>query len=596
MKLQNIVYPSPKNCQEEQMYFRRSGDVAYILADDAVTLNKGGTLFFDTYFNGFSASKWFKYTDIDNVFLKVKVNGKMFITLTYLEKMADEIYTTIVEEVHVDTEGKDKEIKVKYNTEKRQGMFAFKIFALQEESKFYGGEYYTELNNLSPAKVKIGMVICTFNRQEFVYKNMEMLTEAFLEGGTDELKDNLRIYISDNGRNLDESKIKSPNIKVFPNKNAGGAGGFTRGLIECMNDKKEKITHALLMDDDIVMQPESIYRTYALLSLIKNEYKESYIGGAMLRIDRQWFQTEAGGLWQGGSLLSRKCGLDLRTVDACLFNEFEEKCDYNAWWYCTIPMEFVREDNLPMPIFIRGDDVEYGLRNMKQLILMNGICVWHEPFEFKFSSMMYYYIFRNRLIDNSIHHQGYSKKAFWKEFIRWFFTELFLYRYKNAELLLEGTNDFLKGVDWLKEQDGEALNKEIMGKGYRLQDVSELEMPFDYGAYERTLRSVESKKKQRLRKLLLNGIFLKAQGDVIVPTVAPHMAYFYRKARVLHYDYSSKKGFVSKKDNAEFRRLYKELRKLKKLVDKNYDRVVDEYALRANELMRLEFWNNYLEL
>ena len=98
-----------------------------------------------------------------------------------------------------------------------------------------------------------------------------------------------------------------------------------------------------------------------------------------------------------GNLIGRKIGLDLRTLDACLDNEFEEKCDYNAWWYCTIPMQYVRSDNLPLPIFIRGDDVEYGLRNMKNLILMNGICVWHEPFEFKYSSSMYYYIFRNTL-------------------------------------------------------------------------------------------------------------------------------------------------------------------------------------------------------
>ncbi|RAZ20198.1 glycosyltransferase family 2 protein, partial [Klebsiella oxytoca] len=66
-------------------------------------------------------------------------------------------------------------------------------------------------------------------------------------------------------------------------------------------------------------------------------------------------------------------------------------------------MELVRKDNLPLPIFIRGDDLEYGLRNMKTLILMNGICVWHEPFENKYSSFLAYYVIRNRLIDNAYH-------------------------------------------------------------------------------------------------------------------------------------------------------------------------------------------------
>lgn len=34
---------------------------------------------------------------------------------------------------------------------------------------------------------------------------------------------------------------------------------------------------------------------------------------------------------------------------------------------------------------IRGDDIEYGLRNCKRLVTLNGICVWHEPFESKYS-------------------------------------------------------------------------------------------------------------------------------------------------------------------------------------------------------------------
>ena len=44
----------------------------------------------------------------------------------------------------------------------------------------------------------------------------------------------------------------------------------------------------------------------------------------MLRLDKQWYQTESGALWNGGNLISRKVGLDLRDLDACLYNEFEE--------------------------------------------------------------------------------------------------------------------------------------------------------------------------------------------------------------------------------------------------------------------------------
>ena len=97
-----------------------------------------------------------------------------------------------------------------------------------------------------------------------------------------------------------------------------------------------------------------------------------------------------------------KAGLELESCEACLLNEVEESAEYNAWWYCCFPLEIVTEENLPLPLFIRGDDVEYGIRNMKQLILMNGICVWHEPFENKYSSFLEYYIIRNQLITNAL--------------------------------------------------------------------------------------------------------------------------------------------------------------------------------------------------
>ena len=35
---------------------------------------------------------------------------------------------------------------------------------------------------------------------------------------------------------------------------------------------------------------------------------------------------------------------------------------YGAWWYSCIPLNEVREKGLPLPLFVRCDDVEYGMR------------------------------------------------------------------------------------------------------------------------------------------------------------------------------------------------------------------------------------------
>ena len=68
------------------------------------------------------------------------------------------------------------------------------------------------------------------------------------------------------------------------------------------------------------------------------------------------------------------------------------------------------------------------------------------------------------------------------------------YRYKNADLLIRGVRDFLKGIDWLEQTDAEALHKEIMAYGYKAQPVDQLDVPFDYSRY---LYATKEKKKTR---------------------------------------------------------------------------------------------------
>ncbi len=54
---------------------------------------------------------------------------------------------------------------------------------------------------------------------------------------------------------------------------------------------------------------------------------------------------------------------------------------YGAWWYSCIPVKAIEKNGLPMPFFIRCDDVEFGMRNKPVYMTMNCICVWHASFE-----------------------------------------------------------------------------------------------------------------------------------------------------------------------------------------------------------------------
>ncbi len=601
MILQNVILPSTSTCTEESMYFRRQNDVVYLWCNDWIDVNPGGIVEFDTYFNGFSAEKWFKYSKVKTVYITLKVKGNLRLTMMRKEKIGDRIITEYTGEHMCITENNEvKEFTFPFETSSPNGMYCFQLSGVEGVSVFYGANYSAELKKDEISLVKIAVDICTYKRERFIEGNINILNEKFLNNKKTFMYDKLEIFISDNAHTLDSEKLSSEKIHIFQNKNVGGAGGFTRGMIEIRKVKeKRKITHILVMDDDIVIEPEALFRTCAILSCTKDEYRDAFIGGAMLRLDNRYIQTESGALWNGGEIISLKGGLDLRTLDACLFNEFEERAQFNAWWYCAFPVDVVEDDNLPMPIFIRGDDVEYGLRNMKHLILMNGICVWHEPFENKYSSFLYYYILRNRLIDNSLHNMVIPKKQFINLLEMQVNDELRIYRYKNAELLMRGVEDFFKGVEWLMSQDGEKLHQDIMKNGYKLQYLEDLEdkVNFLYPLYEKSLRDVPAmgRKQRIINHYSVNGTYLKPVRDYnIVPTVGPCQSSFYRVETVLYYDYSSRKGFVTRRNPEKCKALQKQLKALCSKVNADYDSAVKRFASDAKKLTNINFWNKYL--
>lgn len=597
--LQHLSFPKPGICTIEEMYFRRGAQAYYAWSEDVINFDRDGFAEFDTYFNGCSAEKIFKYTVAKKIIIRLKLRGTFRITLMRKEKLGPQIMTEFISEQVISTSGKIADVELPFDCKNTAGMYCFKLLATENGCKFFGGEYVADIPASDVQKIKIGIDICTFKREKFVEKNINSLNEAFLTNKNSPLYGNLEIFISDNAHSLPKN-LQSGHVHIFENKNVGGAGGFTRGLIEMIRDGNPRgITHALIMDDDIVIQPEVIFKTYALLSVLKEEYRHAFIGGAMFRLDRQNIQVESGAIWNGGAVVSRKSGLDVRTLDACLYNELEETVDYNAWWYSVVPIENVRADNLPLPIFIRGDDAEYGLRNTKKLILMNGICVWHEPFENKYSSSMYYYIFRNRLIDNSVRGVNFTKKRLLKELKEHIYNELFCLRYKNVDLLLRGIEDYFRGIDWLKTQDGEALHKKVMADGYKLKFVDELDFDFSYPLYEQMLHIPQDKGfkgfvKKVIMRLTFHGLFIPADKEKIVPTIGVVPRQLIRTKRALNYDLCSKKAFITEKSVKEALSLYSRYRKVVRLIKRRYAKMYRQYNARGSELTSLAFWNNYL--
>lgn len=593
MIIQKILFPKYDICSDFDLYFRLRNPYQYSYQNGFVFFNVGDWAHFDTYFNGFMKYKWMKYTVLDNVYLELEISGSLRITLLAKEREVDGTVTNkFLDEIEFSSE-KKAVVRLPYHLLNGPGMLSFSIYALSNNTILYGGRYCTDALPELDEEINIAISICTYKREEYIVRNVANIRSECISNPNSDLYNHLHIFISDNAKTLDKYIKDDSFVHIFPNKNVGGAGGFTRCLIEILHNPALNISHVIFMDDDITLDPEVLHRVYAFLKLRKKEFSDIFVGGAMMRLDLQCIQTENGAVWNGGELRSLKHNLNLSSCEACLYNDIEEYCEYNAWWFCVTPSKYIAEDNLPLPIFIRGDDVEFGLRNVNHIVQLNGICVWHEPFENKYSSMMYYYIFRNRLIDNSVRGIEYPLNQCIQDLTKQWQNEIELCRYKNAELLVDGVIDYLKGIDWLLHSDGESLNQSVLKKGYRLVNLNELDFKYEYSMYSESLSAPRSLRfKDRLKK---NLHLVKHNKLKVIPVFDPNVSYCFDAGTILNYDYASRRGFLTSYDKNKLTEEQNYFDLCVKQLKKEYSKVSEEYCRRCKELTSITFWTNYLK-
>lgn len=597
MKVQDLMFPNAQRCTEREMYFRLADGTEYTYVKDEITFKKSFTVvFFNTYFNSFSIGKWKKYTDIDGVLLTLRLRGSFIVTLWREENvMGNNVREIVREELCESVQPAD--FTLEFGSVHTSGIYYFCINAWQPGSVYYGG-YYSVTYRGEARHVKLGISICHFKKEPYIRNNMSAINE-YLEARP-EFADSLEVFISDNGKTLTRNDAPYDFVHIFGNKNVGGSGGFTRCIMEIQraNAKGDNLTHALLMDDDLTFEPEIFFRTWAFLSHLKPKYDKYYFSGLMNRLDHKNIQHENGALWNGGNFISLKPNFDMNDFGNVMFNDcVDESVEFAPWWYCAIPIKSTY-DNLPLPIFYREDDSEYGMRAADGVISMNGICVWHEPFENKFVPFVCYYHARNLHIVNALHHPEYGKQHLLDYTLNEVRRELYFIRYRIADLYLQAAEDFMRGIDWLKDTDTVELHKQVVENGYRMKDVDEIkEMPFIFGEYAAMYNKPPlTGWKKYIWEHSRCGHAIKSTRDVWVP-IAPgkvHTQMFVKARRAYHFDQNVRRGFVTVRSDKEYKRVMKRYKALKKLVEKNYDKVAVEYRAKLFEITSTEFWNKYL--
>lgn len=371
-----------KNPSKKELYYKANKEVLINEQDNIVLLEKETKIDFFTYFNSFSLSKWKKYTTINQ--LKIHIDFEGVLEIKILLANENKEYSILKKEaVNFFDETFDIE-------ELNEDILYIKILSKSNTCKIFNISYWGDFKQRE--NKKIGIVICTYKREQFVKKTIEQLNDFCNKNKW------LDVLVIDNGRTL--SEINYENIRLIYNHNYGGSGGFTRGIIEFLHEKK--VDYILLMDDDIEFDNEILFKTYNIISTLKKEYQESFLSGAMLELDRPKIQYENTAYWRLFRLYSLGKNYNLVDKNFLLKNNKigTHINQYAAWWYCCIPVNRILKIGLPLPMFIKGDDMEYSIRNNRELIYMNGIGVWHETFQKKTSIIVNYFADRNMLIIN----------------------------------------------------------------------------------------------------------------------------------------------------------------------------------------------------
>jgi galactofuranosylgalactofuranosylrhamnosyl-N-acetylglucosaminyl-diphospho-decaprenol beta-1,5/1,6-galactofuranosyltransferase len=448
-----------------------------ILDRRTLRVEEGSRISLGTYFNGFPASYWRRWTIVDEVRLDLRVSGLGASVIVY-RSMAN---------------GRSQRVDGWTNRTSGPGSASFDL-TLQP---FVDGGWYwidvvagDEAAIISEAtwsaevpaeRAEIGSVtvgITTMNRPEFCSALIAQIGEdpdvhalvdevLVMEQGTQKVVD-------DPGFAKAEASL-GDKLRVIEQGNIGGSGGFARAQYEALRSDRSK--YVLFLDDDIVAEPESILRAVTFGDLAS---KPTIVGGHMFSIFAKSQLHSFGEIinryrfwWMSPKSSEDQWDLGSRNLRSTRWLHRRVDVDFNPWFMCLIPLQVVRDIGLSLPLFIKWDDSEYGLRAQAAgypTVSMPGAAVWHVPWSDKNDALDWqaYFHQRNRFVAAFLHSPFEHGGRIIRESLNHQLKHLFSMQYSTVELRHLALEDALAGPEGLHAQ-----------LGSRLGEVRELRKSFD---------------------------------------------------------------------------------------------------------------------
>ncbi len=603
--IQSLVFPThPKHQMCLDLFYH--GTRSYIDLDQpSYEMGPGAWLDFATYLNGCMYDKWKRFTAVQELVLELELCGDCTVVLVGYREEAAEIVRTEYGRQHVQLEERGK-VELAFGADAKASVLGFELYA-HGMTRLYDAQYLAVCEESALNHVVLSLATTTCRKEAFIKSNVALIRKELLESDHD-IAQNLYVHVTDNGQTLKPEDVEGPHIVLHPNQNSGGSGGYARGMMESLHQDPE-VTHVLLMDDDVLILPESIRRTYCLLRLLKPEYQDRWINGAMLNYEDPGVQYEdLGRFMLAGGYMPRKRALEVSDIKEVMENErpyLDYEDMYGAWWYCCIPASAIKQNGLPLPLFIRVDDIEYSIRCHAKFIVMSGICVWHQGFITKYNAAMdEYQVYRNRLIAKSCVPHMNRINVMWNISVN-FHQAVLSFNYNGADMIIHAIEDYFRGPEVIMQNNGEAIIKENAQHNEKLLPLSELGIEDEMEIRPEDCYEDEDLKgwDSILRRITYNGHRF-CPNRLYRPgrAITSYDSFYYQPQRItLHKELLAvnpytNMGIIRHLDKKRGIALRKKFKKIEKYYYEHQGELEQKYREAFPTLVSEEFWKQYLGL
>ncbi|MCU1512153.1 MAG: glycosyltransferase family 2 protein [Arthrobacter sp.] len=607
---------TPKLPEEKLQMFSSGGREAHfedLLTRSSMRVRSGEQISFGTYFNAFPASYWRRWTSVRDIRLVVKTNGSGTVSV-YKSNARGSVQR--VDGKHV--EGAATSIfELSLKPFGDGGWYWFDLAASSQELLLESGQW--EASDTGGQKGEVTIEITTMNKPDFCLNNARILAE-----NPDVLTSVKEILIVDQGTLKVEdqegfAEVKASlggKLRVINQANLGGSGGFARGMYEAVENGSD---YALLLDDDIVVEPESILR---LRTFADHCRKPTIVGGHMFDLYNRSVLHTFGEVVDPYRIVPAlpHADMDVRhdfsiaNLRQTAWLHRRVDVDYNGWWMCLIPTKVIKEIGLSLPLFIKWDDAEYGLRAREAgiaTVSLPGAAVWHVSWMDKDDLVGWqaYFHERNRLITTLIHSPYPKGGRVLRESVQSDVKHLVSMQYFTEHGRIEALRDILKGPEDLhnvlatKLPEINALKSQYSDAAV-MDDVDDFPAPkLGRGPMGGTAVGMPSKK-----QIVPWGIktvarqLIKAPGPESAERPQGFLAHRdNRWFRVAHYDsvvVSNAEGTGAswyQRDPKKLRSMLTEATRLHLQLFRDWEKLAEQYRAAVPEISSIDAWKKTFE-